>query len=180
MKKTLMKVSLLSMMLGLMPIAMTSCKDYDDDITTINETTGSLDAQIKALQAAIEANKQAAQAAHDAADAALKAAQEAAEKGDQAEADAQKAMAMAKAAEEAAAQAKAEALAEIIKQCQALQARSMPTRVTSTPTRRPSRLSTTSCPPSWAASKVSKRVSVLSTSILSTMQSSSSTQLLRL
>lgn len=117
-----MKVSLLSMMLGLMPIAMTSCKDYDDDITTINETTGSLDAQIKALQAAIEANKQAAQAAHDAADAALKAAQEAAEKGDQAEADAQKAMAMAKAAEEAAAQAKAEALAEIIKQCQALQA----------------------------------------------------------
>lgn len=122
MKKTIVKVSLLSMMLGLMPIAMTSCKDYDDDISVINEQTGSLSEQIKALQQAIEANKQAAQAAHEAAEAAMKAAQEAAEKGDQAEADAQKAMAMAKAAEEAAAQAKAEALAEITKQCQLLQA----------------------------------------------------------
>lgn len=122
MKKTIVKVSLLSMMLGLMPVAMTSCKDYDDDITEINGTTGELSSQIAALQAAIEANKQAAQSAHDAAEAAMKAAEEALLRGEQAEADAQKAMAMAKAAEEAAANAKAEALAEITKQCQALQA----------------------------------------------------------
>lgn len=108
------------MMLSLMPVAMTSCKDYDDDITEINGTTGELSSQIAALQAAIEANKESAKAAHDAADAALQAAKEAQAKGDQAEADAQKAMAMAKAAEEAAANAKAEALAEIANQCKIL------------------------------------------------------------
>lgn len=54
MKKTLVKVSLLSMMLSLMPVAMTSCKDYDDDIKEINGTTGELSSQIAALQAAIE------------------------------------------------------------------------------------------------------------------------------
>lgn len=120
MKKTLVKVSLLSMMLSLMPVAMTSCKDYDNDIKEINGTTGELSSQIAALQAAIEANKESAKAAHDAAEAALQAAKEAQAKGDQAEADAQKAMAMAKAAEEAAANAKAEALAEIANQCKIL------------------------------------------------------------
>lgn len=113
MKKTFVKVSLLSMMLTALPVAMTSCKDYDDDITEINGTTDALSSQIAAINSAIEANKQSAQSAHDAADAALKAAQEAAAKGDQAEADAQKAMAVAKSAEEAAAKAKADALAEI-------------------------------------------------------------------
>lgn len=122
MKKTLVKVSLLSMMLSLMPVAMTSCKDYDDDIKEINGTTGELSSQIAALQAAIDANKEAAKAARDAADTALQAAKDAQAKGDQAEADAQKAMAMAKAAEEAAANAKAEALAEIAEQCKILQA----------------------------------------------------------
>lgn len=120
MKKTLVKVSLLSMMLSLMPVAMTSCKDYDDDIKEINGTTGELSSQIAALQAAIEANKESAKAAHDAAEAAMQAAKDAEAKGDQAEADAQKAMAMAKAAEEAAANAKAEALAEIAAQVKTL------------------------------------------------------------
>jgi len=120
MKKTLVKVSLLSMMLSLMPVAMTSCKDYDDDIKEINGTTGELSSQIAALQAAIEANKESAKAAHDAAEAAMQAAKDAEAKGDQAEADAQKAMAMAKAAEEAAANAKAEALAEIAAQVKIL------------------------------------------------------------
>lgn len=120
MKKTLVKVSLLSMMLSLMPVAMTSCKDYDDDIKEINGTTGELSSQIAALQAAIEANKESAKAAHDAAEAAMQAAKDAEAKGDQAEADAQKAMVMAKAAEEAAANAKAEALAEIAAQVKIL------------------------------------------------------------
>lgn len=122
MKKSFVKVALLSMMLVTVPMTFTSCKDYDDDITEINGTTDDLGKQIEALRASIEANKQTAEAAHAAAEAALKAAQEAAAKGDQAEADAQKAMAMAKAAEEAAANAKAEALAEIAKQCEELKA----------------------------------------------------------
>lgn len=120
MKKTFLKVSFLSMMLSLMPIAMTSCKDYDDDITEINGTTGQLSTQIAALNTAIEANKATAQAAQNAADASLKAAQAAQATGDQAEADAQKAMALAKSAEAAAAQAKADALAQIKTETEAL------------------------------------------------------------
>lgn len=120
MKKTFVKVSFLSMMLSLMPVAMTSCKDYDDDITEINGTTDQLSSQIAALNSAIEANKAAAQAAQNAADASLKAAQAAQATGDQAEADAQKAMAVAKAAEAAAAQAKADALAQIKLETEAL------------------------------------------------------------
>ncbi len=120
MKKTFVKISLLSMMLSLMPTAMTSCKDYDDDITEINGTTDQLGSQIAALNTAIDANKTAAQNAQNAAEAALKAAQDAQAAGDQAEADAQAAMAVAHAAEAAAAQAKADALAEIKAQAEAL------------------------------------------------------------
>lgn len=120
MKKTFVKVSFLSMMLSLMPVAMTSCKDYDDDITEINGTTDQLSSQIAAINSAIEANKAAAQAAQNAADASLKAAQAAQSTGDQAEADAQKAMAVAKAAEAAAAQAKADALDQIKLEAEAL------------------------------------------------------------
>lgn len=120
MKKTFVKVSLLSMILTLMPIAMTSCKDYDDDITEINGTTGQLSSQIAAINTAIEANKAAAEAAQNAANASLKAAQEAQSTGNQAEADAQKAMAIAKSAEAAAAEAKAEALAQIKLEAEAL------------------------------------------------------------
>ncbi|MDE6234564.1 MAG: hypothetical protein K2M56_02300 [Muribaculaceae bacterium] len=120
MKKTFVKVSFLSMMLSLMPVAMTSCKDYDDDITEINGTTDQLSSQIAAINSAIEANKAAAQAAQNAADASLKAAQAAQSTGDQAEADAQKAMTVAKAAEAAAAQAKADALDQIKLEAEAL------------------------------------------------------------
>ncbi len=113
MNKGLLKIALLSMVCASMPAAITSCKDYDDDIDNLQGQDKDLQAQITAIQAAVESLKSQAQEALTNANnaaAAAKAAQDAAEA----------AAAEAKAAKEyatsAAANAKAEALAEIAEQ----------------------------------------------------------------
>lgn len=113
MNKGLLKIALLSMVCASMPAAITSCKDYDDDIDNLQGQDKDLQAQITAIQAAVESLKSQAQEAlanANNAAAAAKAAQDAAEA----------AAAEAKAAKEyatsAAANAKAEALAEIAEQ----------------------------------------------------------------
>lgn len=130
MRKTFLKVSLLGALALSMPLAITSCKDYDDDIEVLNQETGDLKTQLSALESALSAAKseaaaaaQAAQNAKAAADAAANAAAAAQSTGDQALAEAQKANAAAaeakteaELAKQAAATAKAEAISEAIAQ----------------------------------------------------------------
>ncbi len=130
MRKTFLKVSLLGALALSMPLAITSCKDYDDDIEVLNQETGDLKTQLSALETALSAAKseaaaaaQAAQNAKAAADAAATAAAAAQSTGDQALAEAQKAIAAAaeakteaELAKQAAATAKAEAISEAIAQ----------------------------------------------------------------
>lgn len=113
MNKGLLKIALLSMVCASMPAAITSCKDYDDDIDNLDNKDKDLQAQITAIQAAVESLKSQAQEALTNANnaaAAAKAAQDAAE------AAAQEAKAAKEYATSAAANAKAEALAEIAEQ----------------------------------------------------------------
>lgn len=130
MRKTFLKVSLLGALALSMPLAITSCKDYDDDIEVLNQETGDLKTQLSALESALSAAKseaaaaaQAAQNAKAAADAAANAAAAAQSTGDQALVEAQKANAAAaeakteaELAKQAAATAKAEAISEAIAQ----------------------------------------------------------------
>ena len=126
MKKRFLKIALLSLVSVSMPMSFTSCKDYDDDITNINENADGLQKQISTLEQAINELKGQATAAAENATKAAQAAQEAKQAaaaaqqaGDDAAAEAQKALAeaqeakqLAALAQEAAANAKAEALAE--------------------------------------------------------------------
>ena len=105
----------------------TSCKDYDDDIKSLQEqidksgsTVGDLQTQLTTLKTAAEAAQAAADAAKTAAAEAKTAAEAAKTVGDQAAADAATAKALAEEAKAAASQAKADAIAEAAKQVEAL------------------------------------------------------------
>ena len=105
----------------------TSCKDYDDDIKSLQEqidksgsTVGDLQTQLTTLKSAAEAAQAAADAAKTAAAEAKTAAEAAKTAGDQAAADAATAKALAEEAKAAAAQAKADAIAEAATQVEAL------------------------------------------------------------
>ena len=105
----------------------TSCKDYDDDIKSLQEqidksgsTVGDLQTQLTTLKTAAEAAQAAADAAKTAAAEAKTAAEAAKTAGDQAAADAATAKALAEEAKAAASQAKADAIAEAAKQVEAL------------------------------------------------------------
>lgn len=63
MNKGLLKIALLSMVCASMPAAITSCKDYDDDIDNLQGQDKDLQAQITAIQAAVESLKSQAQEA---------------------------------------------------------------------------------------------------------------------
>lgn len=115
MRKAILNVSLLMLLAGSMSTTFTGCKDYDDDITNINENADGLSKQIDALKAALEQYKSEAAAAGASAQQAIKDAADAAAKGDQALAAAKAAQAQADLAKEAAAQAKADAVAEMTK-----------------------------------------------------------------
>lgn len=126
MRKTFLKVALFSLVAAPMVTSLQSCKDYDDDITEINGTTGTLtsqitnlDGQIQTLKTALadaqneaknaskdaeSARKQAEQALQNAA-AAMAAAQDAKAAGDSAKASAEEAKAAAAKAEADAAAA---------------------------------------------------------------------------
>ncbi len=104
MNKKVLNMMLCSLLVGSMATSFVGCKDYDDDITEINGTTGALSQQIKDLNTALEAAKADAAAAKSAAQQATDAA---------AKANA--------AAQAAAAEAKAEALKEVLAQTEKLQ-----------------------------------------------------------
>ncbi len=95
---------LCSLLAGSMTTGFVGCKDYDDDITEINNTTGVLSQQLKDLSNALETAKADAAAAKAAAEQATDAASKATE-----------------AAKAAAAEAKAEALKEVMAQVEMLQ-----------------------------------------------------------
>lgn len=136
MKKTFLKATLFSLMLGALPATMlTGCKDYDDDIDRLTQRDDAMQKeindklaqqdealknQVAALQKALDEQKAEAARANDAAAKAATAAAEAQKTGDKALAEAQKANTEALAAQAAAAQAKADAIAEAIRQTDAL------------------------------------------------------------
>jgi len=115
MNKGLLKLALLSVVCASMPAAMTSCKDYDDDISGLEKTDGTLQSQISALEAALADAKSGAENALATAQAASQAAKDAAAKGDDALAAAQQAQADSQAALAAAQQAKADAIEAALK-----------------------------------------------------------------
>ncbi|MDE6065426.1 MAG: hypothetical protein K2G27_01245 [Duncaniella sp.] len=134
MKKTFLKASFFSLMLGALPVVtLTGCKDYDSDIDSLTQRDDTLQKeindklaqqsealgnQLSALETALsDLDAEAARAAA----AAKTAADNAQATADQAEANAQAANAKALAAEAAAAQAKADAVKEAIEQVKALQ-----------------------------------------------------------
>ena len=137
MRKTFLKVSLLGALAFSMPLAITSCKDYDDDIEVLNQETGDLKTQLSALESALAtAESEAAAAAQAAAEAkaaavaAADAAKNAQATGDTALAEAKNAAAATAAAQteaqlakQAAADAKAEAIAEAKAYCDQLMAK---------------------------------------------------------
>ncbi|MDE5635385.1 MAG: hypothetical protein K2I52_03640, partial [Muribaculaceae bacterium] len=132
MKKTFLKATLFSLMLGALPTTMlTGCKDYDDDIDRLTQRDETLQKeindklaqqnealknQIEALQKALDEQKAEAARANDAAQKAAEAAAAAQQTGDKALEAAQTANAEALAAQAAAAQAKVDAIAEATKQ----------------------------------------------------------------
>lgn len=150
MKKTFVKATLFSLMLGTLPVVtLTGCKDYDGDIDNLtqrddnlqkeindklSQQSEALGKQISALETSLESLRtdatnannaakkaaDAAAAAQAAADQAQKAGDSAKAAADQADAKAQAANAEALAAQAAAANAKADAIAETVKQVQAL------------------------------------------------------------
>ena len=98
MKKRYLKIALFSLLTVAMPLGVTSCKDYDDDIDRLDNEVGALKTQIATLDQALKSCQDQAAQALDAANAAKAA-------GDEAKA-------AAEAAKAAAATAKAEAIAE--------------------------------------------------------------------
>lgn len=148
MKKTFLKATLFSLMVSMVPAVITSCKDYDDDIKSLNTKDDQLQTeisdklaqqeqaltnQIKALETALAEQKEAAATATAAAKAAADAAQAAADKAQatadagvkaaaEADAKAQAANMEAEAAKAAAAQAKVDAIEEAKAMVEALRA----------------------------------------------------------
>lgn len=120
MKKKYLNLFVCSLLLGGFTTGLVSCKDYDDDITSLNTSTDGLNKQLGSLQTALQSAQDAAKAAQDAADRALAAAQAAQNAGDTALAAAQRAEAEAELAKKAAAEAKAEAIAAVIEQLKPL------------------------------------------------------------
>lgn len=107
-KKRFLNLAVCSLLVAGMPVAVTSCKDYDDDITSINTTTDGLSKQLQSLQTELTAAKDAAAAAANDVKAAQKAADEA--------------KAEAAAATKAAAEAKAAAIQAAMDEVKKLQA----------------------------------------------------------
>lgn len=116
MNKGLLKIALLSMVCASMPAAITSCKDYDDDINTLTDKDQDLQKQISAIQAEIANLKSTAEEAAKNAQQALADAAAAKQTGDDAAAAAAEAKALAELAKQAADSAKADALAAIQEQ----------------------------------------------------------------
>ena len=113
MNKGLLKIALLSMVCASMPAAITSCKDYDDDIDTLDNKDQDLQKQISAIQAEIANLKSTAEEAAKNAQQALADAAAAKQTGDDAAAAAAEAKALAELAKQAADSAKADALTAI-------------------------------------------------------------------
>lgn len=88
MKRTFLKVALLSSLMLSMPLAFTSCKDYDDDINTNKEAIADLKAEMANLKTALEKAQADADAAKAAAAAASDEAAKARAYADQAAAEA--------------------------------------------------------------------------------------------
>lgn len=120
MKKTFLKVSLIGLLSVSMPFSFTSCKDYDDDISSLNQKTDGLSNQLTALESALSDAKAAAAAAQKAAEDAAAAAQAAQTTGDAAAQEAAEAKQEAQAAAKAAADAKAEAIEAAVDQVKEL------------------------------------------------------------
>lgn len=114
MRKTFLKVSLLGALAFSMPLAITSCKDYDDDIESLNNETGSLKTQLSALETALSEAKTEISNAAQAAKNAQATADAAKAEADLAKQEAAAAKAEAELAKQAAATAKAEAISEAI------------------------------------------------------------------
>lgn len=113
MNKGLLKIALLSMVCASMPAAITSCKDYDDDIDNLDNKDQDLQKQISAIQTEIANLKSTAEEAANNAKQALADAAAAKQTGDDAAAAAAEAKALAELAKQAADSAKADALAAI-------------------------------------------------------------------
>lgn len=113
MNKGLLKLALLSMVCASMPMAITSCKDYDGDIDNLHKTDDGLQDQINKLSEALKGYQGDATNAAAAAAAAAQAAADARKVGDEALAKANEAKQEAALATQAAAQAKADAVAEV-------------------------------------------------------------------
>lgn len=113
MKKKFISVALFGAVIIASSSVLSSCKDYDDDISSVQGElhTGldALNAQYNALNEALEAAKSEAKAAQEAATAAINEAQSTADEGVKAAAEAK---AEAELAKQAAAEAKADAIAE--------------------------------------------------------------------
>ena len=127
MNKKYLSVVLFGALLATSAGTFTSCKDYDDDIKSLQEqinnngtSVNALQTQLATLKTAAEAAQKTADEAKTAAAAAQTAADQAKAAGDQAAADAATAKALAEEAKAAAAQAKADAIAEAAAQVEAL------------------------------------------------------------
>jgi len=121
-KKRFLNLAVCSLLLAGTPIAVTSCKDYDDDITSINSTTDGLSKQLESLQTALKAAEDAAAAAANDVKVAQSAAEKAQQSGDAAAQAAAEAKADAAAAAKAANEAKAEAIKAAMAEVEKLQA----------------------------------------------------------
>lgn len=82
MNKGLLKLALLSMVCASMPMAITSCKDYDGDIDNLHKTDDGLQKQIDQLSEALKGYQGDATNAAAAAAAAAQAAADARKVGD--------------------------------------------------------------------------------------------------
>lgn len=127
MKKNYVSALLVGMLTVSAMSTVTSCKDYDDDISAVQGQVNDANAVIKTLQAQLEALKTANANAQASADAAKLAAEQAAQKalaaqqaGDKANAAALAAQAAAEVAKKAAADAQTAAIAEATKKVEEL------------------------------------------------------------
>ena len=110
MKSKFLNAALLSALVVGVPMGVSSCKDYDDDINRLDGQYADLQKQIAALQSSIDSYNASAQAAANEAKQAAAAAQSTADAAAKAAAEAK---AEAAAAQAAADKAKADAIAEI-------------------------------------------------------------------